>query len=182
MRRFTRRVTLPAAVVTACALLSIAGCRSGRSPQADSTKAEPAAAAKAPPARPVFVRGPTSGAAIAPFVAAALKEGRKTKHGVLVYVGATWCEPCQHFHHAVEKGELDDSLAGVRLIEFDLDADRDALTAAGYQSELIPLFALPNDDGTGSDRRIQGSIKGPAAVRQNLEPRLRAFLRGQAEG
>ena len=140
------------------------------------------ATAQAPAKRPVFVRGPTNGEAIAPFVAAALKEGRRTHHGVLVYVGATWCEPCQQFHHAVEKGELDDLLAGVRLIEFDLDVDRDALTKAGYQSELIPLFALPNDDGTASDRRIQGSIKGPSAVQQNLEPRLRAFLRGQAEG
>jgi thiol-disulfide isomerase/thioredoxin len=128
------------------------------------------------------MRGPTNGESIAPFVATALKEGRRTRHGVLVYVGATWCEPCQQFHHAVDKGELDELLSGVRLIEFDLDVDRDALTRAGYKSDLIPLFALPNDDGTGSDRRIQGSIKGASAVQQNLEPRLRAFLRGQAEG
>jgi thiol-disulfide isomerase/thioredoxin len=167
--------------VAAVAAVALAGCKSGRSPKAEPSKAA-SPATEGPANRPVFVRGPTGGQAIAPFVAAALKEGKRTRHGVLVYVGATWCEPCQQFHHAVEKGELDDLLSGVRLIEFDADADRDALTAAGYQSELIPLFALPNDDGTGSDRRIQGSIKGPSAVQQNLEPRLRAFLRGQAEG
>jgi thiol-disulfide isomerase/thioredoxin len=158
------------------------GCKSGRSPRSESKASPAATAATAPGTRPVFMRGPTNGESIAPFVAATLKEGRRTRHGVLVYVGATWCEPCQQFHHAVEKGELDELLSGVRLIEFDLDVDRDALTRAGYKSDLIPLFALPNDDGTGSDRRIQGSIKGPSAVQQNLEPRLRAFLRGQAEG
>jgi len=167
-------------------LLTTVGCRSGRTPHTDSAKKAAAAVASAnapaPPKRPVFLRGPTDGNPVAPFVAAQLKEGRATRHGVLVYVGATWCEPCQHFHHAVEKGELDELLSGVRLIELDLDADRDALKSAGYSSELIPLFALPNDDGTGSDRRIQGSVKGPGAVGENLMPRLRAFLRGQAEG
>jgi hypothetical protein len=41
---------------------------------------------------------------------------------------------------------------------------------------------LPKPDGTASDHRIEGSIKGPDSVRLNLMPRLRAFLKGQAEG
>jgi len=119
---------------------------------------------------------------VEPFVAHQLAQGRAAHYGVLVYVGATWCEPCQQFHQAVQAGELDDMLDGVRLVEFDLDADRDPLERAGYASRLIPLFALPKDDGTASLHRIEGSIKGPQALRENLMPRLRAFLRGQAEG
>jgi thiol-disulfide isomerase/thioredoxin len=115
-------------------------------------------------------------------VAEELRQGQREHRGVVVYVGASWCEPCQGFHRAVQKGELDELLTGVRLVEFDLDQDRDALARAGYASRLIPLFALPNPDGTGSDRRIEGSIKGPAAVDQNLVPRLRAFLKGQLGG
>jgi thiol:disulfide interchange protein len=164
----------------------VVACQSGRSPKSRPSSgpaaAMPAAAAKASSRRPVFVRGPTDGNAVSPYVAQALKTGRATHHGVLVYVGATWCEPCQQFHHAVERGELDELLADVRLIEFDLDADREALTTAGYSSQLIPLFALPKDDGTASPDRIEGSIKGPSAVEQNLAPRLRAFLSGQAGG
>lgn len=173
----------PLRVLAGAALIVVlaAACESGRGPS--TTKTEGAAVARqGARVRPVFVRGPTGGAAIAPFVAEELKRGQKVHRGVLVYVGATWCEPCQGFHHAVEQGELDDLLDGVRLVEFDLDQDRDALDRAGYLSRLIPLFALPKPDGTSSDRRIEGSIKGPAAVQQNLVPRLRGFLKGQIEG
>jgi thiol-disulfide isomerase/thioredoxin len=162
-------------------VVALAACESGRGPGSSKT-AGPSPERQGGRVRPVFVRGPTGGAAIAPFVAEELKRGQKVHRGVLVYVGATWCEPCQGFHHAVEQGELDDLLDGVRLVEFDLDRDRDALERAGYLSRLIPLFALPKPDGTSSDRRIEGSIKGPSAVEQNLVPRLRGFLKGQLEG
>ncbi|HVU00124.1 MAG TPA: thioredoxin [Polyangiaceae bacterium] len=169
-------------VATAVACLLALACKSGGAPRESPTAApEKAARAAAGHVRPEFVRGPSGGVDVAPFVADELRKGKAAKRGVLVYVGATWCEPCQAFHHAVQAGELDDLLDGVRLLEFDLDADRDALGRAGYSSRLIPLFALPNADGTGSDRRIEGSVKGPAAVEQNLMPRLREFLRGQAE-
>jgi hypothetical protein len=158
------------------ALFVALGCRSGNSPGAPG--GTPSAAAPASK-RPVFLRGPTGGADVAPFIANELRKGHTDRHGVVVYVGATWCEPCQGFHHAVLNGEFDELLAGVRLVEFDLDADRDALGRAGYSSRLIPLFALPKNDGTSSDRRIEGSVKGSDAVHQNLMPRLRAFLAGQ---
>ena len=153
------------------------GCKSGDAP--GGTPSVAAKTAEAPAKRPIFVRGPTGGAPVAPFVASELSKGHAGHYGVLVYVGATWCEPCQGFHRAVAEGELDELLAGVHLLEFDLDADREPLSAAGYASRLIPLFALPNPDGTASENRIEGSIKGPEAVRQNLIPRLRAFLKGQ---
>lgn len=173
---------LALAALTAVAFLS--ACESGRGPTTDGVHDGPRPPAARPNGhvRPVFMRGPTGGVPVAPFIAAELARGHATRQGVLVYVGATWCEPCQQFHHAVQAGELDEMLDGVRLIEFDLDADRDPLQNAGYASRLIPLFALPNGDGTASDHRIEGSIKGPAAVEQNLMPRLRAFLRGQTEG
>jgi hypothetical protein len=157
-------------------------CESGHSPASGTTHATAAPSKPGAHVRPAFIRGPTGGTPIAPFIAAELAKGRAAHHGVLVYVGATWCEPCQHFHEAVQAGELDEMLDGVRLVEFDLDADRDALQAAGYSSRLIPLFALPSRDGTASPQRIEGSIKGPDAVRDNLIPRLKSFLRGQTEG
>jgi hypothetical protein len=168
--------------VLALSLLLI-GCESGLSPGTGAgTGTSKGAKNTGGHVRPLFVRGPTGGTAIAPFVAEELRRGKQTHRGVLVYVGATWCEPCQGFHHAVEQGELDELLDGVRLVEFDLDQDRDALDRAGYLSRMIPLFALPKVDGTSSEHRIEGSVKGPAAVEQNLMPRLRGFLKGQTEG
>jgi len=98
-------------------------------------------------------------------------EGRR----LLVYVGATWCEPCKRFHDAAKAGQLDSVFPGLRLLEFDLDRDQDRLSRAGYSSRMIPLFALPRADGTGSGEQIEGSIKGPGAVDQ-ITPRLRALL------
>ncbi|MFT3774194.1 MAG: thioredoxin [Minicystis sp.] len=98
-------------------------------------------------------------------------EGRR----LLVYVGAKWCEPCQRFHDAAKAGQLDGRFPGLRLLEFDLDRDRDRLEKAGYASRMIPLFALPRADGTGSGEQIEGSIKGAGAVDQ-ITPRLRALL------
>lgn len=135
--------------------------------------------------RPRFVRGPTGGADIASFVreklaeaSAAQKAGNGGFTRVLVYVGATWCEPCHYFHDAVTAGKLDRELQGVLFVEFDLDQDRDALARAGYASRMIPLFALPDAAGRGTERRIFGSIKGPGAT-ANIMPRLQKLLAGE---
>lgn len=104
------------------------------------------------------------------------REGRK----VLVYVGATWCEPCQRFHQAATAGKLDGFFGGrggrgLRLIEFDSDRDSERLASAGYISRFIPLFARPLADGRSSGRQIEGSIKGDGAV-EEIAPRLRQLL------
>ncbi|HEX4351693.1 MAG TPA: thioredoxin family protein [Polyangiales bacterium] len=150
-------------------LLSLLGCGH---PAADGGSANRPVA----PPKPRLIDGPTGAADVTPFIAQALAEANAEHAPLLVYVGASWCEPCQHFHDALTRGELDRSLPGVRFVAFDLDASKPALMRAGYISKLIPLFTFPNLDGTASDRHIEGSIKGPTAVGQNLLPRLRELL------
>jgi hypothetical protein len=157
-----------------------AACESGSAPGGRDEHAPPAKAGGRSPKyqlskRPQFVRGPTDGRPIPPFVAAQLRQAAAGER-ILVYVGAEWCEPCRRFHDAAESGRLDGEFPGLTLVEFDLDADRDALEAAGYASRLIPLFAVPTSDGRGSAKRISGSIKGELAVRENLLPRLHELL------
>lgn len=94
---------------------------------------------------------------------------------LVVYVGATWCEPCQVFHKAAQRGELDGEFPDLTLLEFDLDQDRDRLSAAGYVGQYIPLFAMPDATGRASDKRFEGSVKGNGAV-ANIAPRLRKIL------
>src|SRR5258708_3032885 len=43
----------------------------------------------------------------AAFVKNELARAAGDKKKLIVYVGATWCQPCQHFHKAAEAGELD---------------------------------------------------------------------------
>jgi thiol-disulfide isomerase/thioredoxin len=97
------------------------------------------------------------------------------KRRVVVYVGATWCEPCQRFHHAAERGELDAKFPDVDLLAFDQDRDGERLVTAGYRSKLIPLFALPGPDGRASGKQVEGGIKGEGAV-GFIAPRLEKML------
>jgi hypothetical protein len=105
----------------------------------------------------------------------ALTTATAEQRRLVVYVGAVWCEPCQAFHQAVERGELDQALAGVRFMEFDSDHDGARLQAAGYGGRYIPRFVLPQADGRGSEQRMEGGIKGEGAV-ANLMERLQPLL------
>ncbi len=138
----------------------------------------PAVALNAPP--PSFLRYPRQGGAIEPWVQEQVELAEAAHLRVLVYVGASWCEPCQRFHRAVEHGELNGTLNGLRFLEFDQDQDAPALKTAGYVYQYIPVLALPDPDGRNHGKMIAGSIKGPGAVRENLVPRLQALLDGQA--
>jgi hypothetical protein len=155
------RVALPPLAVSAC--------------EARSAPSYDAATPPAPAASgPRFVAAPPGGTVDAIARDAASKAAVERRR-LLVYVGATWCEPCQRFHRALEKGELGSSLPDVTLLEFDLDLDRERLALAGYESKYIPLFAVPGPDGRGSGRQIEGAIKGEGAVAFIL-PRLQGLL------
>ena len=164
----------------------LAACTSAAEPTAaEPTAAEPTAAersaaempeAAAPSpstARIAFVEadGGDVFAQVASLVSRAHAEGRAP----LVYVGATWCEPCQYFHAAALRGDLDGELPPLLLLEFDRDRDGERLDAAGYSSRMIPLFVVPSEDGRPSDAHIEGSIHGPGSPAQ-IVPRLLAIL------
>lgn len=175
------------AAALACAALLAAGCKVDE-PAPTKVVEAPVKSAAAPvksaaaPAKSAAARSAMAvelieapGGEVAPTVQRELARARADGRRLLVYVGARWCEPCRYFHEAAAAGELDAIFPGLRLLEFDLDRDRDALEKAGYASRMIPLFALPREDGTGSGQQIEGSIKGPGAVAQ-IRPRLEALL------
>jgi hypothetical protein len=136
-----------------------------------------AACSRAPSGRLELVEAPAV-EDIAPLVAQQLAGADHDGKRLLVYIGASWCEPCNHFHDAAAAGQLDDRFGQLRLLVFDDDRDSAALLRAGYSDRLIPLFAIPRADGTASDRHIEGSIKGDSAVAQ-IVPRLQALLDGK---
>jgi len=115
------------------------------------------------------------GGDVEPLITGELVQAVGVGDSLLVYVGASWCEPCRAFHDAAAAGRLDARLGGLRLLEFDADRDTDALVAAGYRSSLIPLFAVPRIDGRASGKQTEGAFKDRDAVEQ-LVPRLGALL------
>ena len=140
----------------------------------EPTKEPAAASAPKESARIEWIKAP-AGEDAATVVKRELERAHTDKKRLLVYVGATWCEPCKRFHDAAENGQLDGVFPNLRLVEFDLDVDADRLARAGYSSKMIPLFAIPTESGTGSGKQIEGSVKGEAAV-QNLRSRLQPLL------
>ncbi len=173
-----RYITL---ALASAALGAFSGCNGSRAGDgvgaagqpADNSTPRPPASAPAF-AVPEFVAAPPAGEVDA-LVREALSRAAADKRRLVVYAGATWCEPCQRFHHAVERRELGASLQGVRFLEFDMDRDRERLIGAGYETKLIPLFALPAPDGRASGKQVEGGIKGEGAVGFIL-PRLEALL------
>jgi len=161
-------------VSTLLAALAAVGCKAQGDIQPDPSER---AVAVAVPARggPVrFSPAPAAGA-VEPIVRDALAKAAAEKRRLVVYEGAVWCEPCQRFHKAAERGELDGTFPDLTLVEFDADRDAERLASAGYVSRYIPLFALPAPDGSASGKQVEGGTKGEGAV-ASITPRLKGLL------
>ena len=162
-----------AALVTT--LLVLVGCEKSPGEPEKGRTATTALAAPSPQRRAKSLKAP-AGANAAALIADALAKESAEGRQLVVYVGAPWCEPCRRFHAAAEAGSLDAPFPTLTLLEFDMDADRERLAAAGYTPRLIPLFAIPKSDGTASGRSFEGSVKGDGAVAE-MTPKLAALLR-----
>ncbi len=175
-----QRHTRPArrGLLTLLGIFAVSACNGRRDPHAVAAKVAAPVVAKSQ-VKPQMAHRSQPQAPLEQFVQQHVEEADASGMRVLVYVGATWCEPCQRFHKALESGQLDEALAGTKFIEFDADKDRSELRAAGYASKFIPLFSVPDQSGHASGRAIEGSVKGDSAVRENLVPRLLALLDGK---
>jgi hypothetical protein len=122
-----------------------------------------------------FVRAPSGNGDLTALVRGELERAGAEKRDLLVYEGGVTCEPCQYFHRAAERGELDAQFPTLTLLEFDADEDGERLASAGYVSHYIPLFAVPGKDGRSTGKQLAGAIKGDGAVAY-IVPRLRALL------
>jgi thiol-disulfide isomerase/thioredoxin len=157
-----------------CFALALGACNS--TPEVGPDPAEKKAIVKpATLSGPVELLEPTAGD-VKDAVRSAMIAAAARNHRLVVYVGASWCEPCERFREAARKGELNAGFPGLSLLVFDADADRKRLAAAGYQSAYIPLLVIPKDDGAASEFRMEGGSKGEGAV-ASISPRLTALLK-----
>lgn len=129
-----------------------------------------------PPQKRLLWRDAAAEGPLPAQVQQAAQEAQERGQRLLVYVGASWCEPCRYFHDAAQQGQLDAELGQVMVLAYDADRDSVRLAAAGYQSKMIPLLAIPTSAGLNSGKMLQGSIKGPGAVRE-MVPRVQQLLR-----
>jgi len=141
---------------------------------ADPPQRPPATAAPSPSSH-VIVDHPPAEGEVAPIVKDELEKAQRDGRRLVVYEGATWCQPCQQLHHAIDRGELDSAFPQLTLLEFDADRDGERLLNAGYTSRYIPLLALPRPDGSSSGKQVAGGMKGDSNVAY-LSGKLRQLL------
>jgi hypothetical protein len=161
------------ALLIACRMEEPSGDKKGAAPEPPAAK--PAAATTKEPIGDRGVRFVHADPGdVAELMKKQLADAKSKNRDVLVYEGAKWCQPCQKFHEAAAKGELDATFPALTLVEFDADVDGERLLNAGYGSRFIPLFALPGADGKAAGKQIEGSVKGDAIA--DLTPRLKTLL------
>lgn len=86
---------------------------------------------------------------------------------LVVYVSATWCEPCKKLKEEIDAGRLDERLGKTTLLAFDADKDIDRLGSAGYTFKFVPYVALPGADGRAAETQ-EATGKGANAWRELL--------------
>ncbi len=94
-------------------------------------------------------------------------EAKAAGRVLVVYVSATWCEPCKRLKSEIAAGRLDARLGKTTLLAFDADRDGDRLAAAGYAFTFVPFVALPGPDGRPAESQ-QATGKGGEAWRELL--------------
>jgi hypothetical protein len=168
-------------VLVSCVSLALGCGRSDSEPRKDPSVPEPSTTS-APPATPLVLapkgirfEHAAAGDDVNAIVKAAREGAVANGRDLVVYVGAKWCEPCQRFHHAAERGELDGDFPNLTILDFDVDEDRERLVTAGFESKLLPFFIVPDANGRATEKRFEGSVKGDRAV-SNIAPRLRMIL------
>jgi thiol-disulfide isomerase/thioredoxin len=173
-------------LLAAVSLFALVACDAAPIPVRRDPAASPSVTAAAlAPAKPLptaektlhFVPAPIT-TDLAGWIAGQKKIARAMGEQIVVYMGASWCEPCKRFHEAVEARELDGKLPPMRFLQFDAEQHGEQLVELGYTSKYVPLFAVPGDDGKSIGRQISGSIKGAGAP-DEIAPRLKNLVEGK---
>lgn len=156
------------------------GCGRGDVAAPEAGSAPPPVPAAVQESVPRFVSSAAVEGGLSPALRTLRAQEATRGRDLIVYVGASWCEPCRRFHDAVADGSLDGVFPSVTFVEFDLDVDKARLAGAGCDSRMIPLFAVVEPETGRCGARIAGAIKGPGAV-NNIAPRLTRLLDGVGE-
>ena len=117
---------------------------------APSVTAAPSAAASPTAARLRVIEADADDGA-ASLIRTKRLEAKAEGRTLVVFVSATWCEPCKRFKAEIASGRLDARLGKTTLLVFDADRDADRLGAAGYTFHVVPFIALPAANGTPAE-------------------------------
>lgn len=96
----------------------------------------------------------------------------------VLYIGATWCEPCSALKKYKSDPRMAEAFQGTYVIELDLDDWKvDELKALGFRAGVVPVFHVLGADGRASGPTIDGGAWGDN-IPENMAPPLKKFFSG----
>lgn len=162
---------------SAIALCAVVACNPGTKPvisqegtATGSSNSPPPASSPAPSKSPGEKLSVVTAAADGDALSTIRTERLKAKADgrvLVVFVSASWCEPCKRMKEEIHAGRLDAQLGKTTLLAFDADKDGDRLGSAGYKYSFIPFVALPGADGHPVES-VEAKGKGSNAWRELL--------------
>jgi thiol-disulfide isomerase/thioredoxin len=94
----------------------------------------------------------------------------------IVYLGASWCGPCQEIKRSKDDPRMLDAFDGAMVIEVDIDEwNKEQLTALGYKTGVIPVFIAVDRDARALGPMIDGGAWGDN-VPEIMAPPLKKFV------
>jgi len=109
------------------------------------------------------------------WIRAENERAKKDDRVTLVYVGASWCVPCQAFRRLVLEGAFDEGLPRLRLLAFDAEHHAVPLGRSGCATTAVPTFVRPMAKGRCSAQKAAGIAAGKDPVAY-LTPRLKRLM------
>ena len=165
-----------ALLLSTCVLGAVmaGGCKDKPSSSTSTTMgaAAPASSKSAAEGWSSIEKGGSLAASVKGEVAKALAAGKKP----VVYIGATWCPPCQAIKRYKSDPQMAAAFAGTHIIELDVD-DWTApdLAALGYKAASVPVFIAVDKDGKAKGPTIDGGAWGDN-IPANMAPPLTKFF------
>lgn len=167
------RVFVAAAGVT---LLLASGCDSKAASEASPEPSRSAAmtAEKASS----WVKVGSGGEALQSRLKAEVGKAAERRQKPILYIGATWCEPCAALKKYKSDPRMAEAFEGTYVIELDLDDWKlDELKALGLRAGVVPVFHALGADGRASGKTIDGGAWGDN-IPENMAPPLKRFFSG----
>jgi hypothetical protein len=92
-----------------------------------------------------------------------------------LYIGATWCQPCQKLHRSLDDERMVDAFRGTYVIHLDLDAWERELPSVGLRVAQVPVFFQLDAQGKPTGKSLDGGAWNED-VPAEMAPPLKRFF------
>ncbi len=125
---------------------------------------------------PSWVAVPKGSGGLAAAIAREIAKKPSATAKPIVYLGASWCDPCAAIKRFKTDPRMLDAFQGTYVIELDVDDWKsEGLGALGYKTGTVPVFYAVDAAGKASGPTINGGAWGDN-IPETMAPPLKKFV------